>query len=158
RIERGDLNARIPQFPPDEIGKLSAVLSVVVQQLVSRVQSLNSTVEISRKTAQTLDIGLMLNEVVEVLGHQLNYPDARVYLVEPGSRSLRLQAATGGEGERLLRVGHRLELDESSLVGRAVLLNEPILGGTHDQLRRAGLVAENTELAVPLAAAGQTLG
>ncbi len=158
RIQSGDMSAQIPQFALDEIGRLSNVLSHVVQQLVRRVQNLNSAVEISRKTALTMDISRMLAEVSAVLAQQFGYPDVRIYLAEPTAKRVRLQAAAGGEGERLLRMGHRIDIDERSLVGRAILLNEPALGGTHDKLREAGLVAESNELALPLQSGGQVLG
>jgi len=158
RIETGHLNTPIPQFALDEIGRLASVLSKVVTQLVNRVQSLNSAVEISRKTSTTLDVNYMLADVTRLLSEQFGYPDVRVYLSEPTGKRVHLHAAVGGEGERLLRAGHRLDIDETSLVGRAMLLNEPTLGGSRDRMREAGLASESTELALPLYAGGQGLG
>jgi GAF domain-containing protein len=157
-IERGKLNTAIPRFPTDEIGRLALVLEGVVKKLLGRVGQLRSAVQVSRAIAQTLDINQMLFDVARTLGEQFGYPDVRVYLMDTPVNRLRLQAGFGDESDRLLRVGHRIPIDETTLIGRAVLLNEPLLGGGKQALRDAGLITENSELVVPVHAGGQSLG
>lgn len=157
-IGTGRLEIAIPQFPLDEIGRLASTLKQVVTQLLSRVQQLRAAVQVSRAVALTLDADQMVADVARVLGAQFDYPDVRIYLMDATGRRIRLHAGSGEESERLLRIGHRLPLDESNLVGRAMLLGESQLGGGKQALREAGLITENSELAVPLRAGGETLG
>jgi GAF domain-containing protein/HAMP domain-containing protein len=158
QIEKGSFEATIPQFPLDEIGQLARVLNSVVSQLTNRIRQMRSAVQVSRASALSFDVNQMLSDLANTLTDQFGYPDVRIYLADTTGKRLRLQAAAGAESERLLRVGHRIPLDETNIVGRSVLLNEPLLGGGKEILRAAGLITEHSELAVPLRAGGQSLG
>ncbi len=157
RIEAGDLSIPIPQAPADEIGQLASVLSSLVEQLLHRVRQLRAAVQVSRTAALTLDINQMLDSVTIALTKQFGYPEIRIYLADPGGRRLRLHAASGGESERLLRVGHRVAADETTLVGRAALMGE-IQGSSGQEAQEGSPAAERSELAIPLQVGEQMLG
>jgi GAF domain-containing protein/HAMP domain-containing protein len=157
QIEAGDLSIPIPQAPADEIGQLASVLGSLVEQLLHRVRQLRAAVQVSRTAALTLDINQMLDSVAIALTKQFDYPEIRIYLADPGGRRLRLHAASGGESERLLRVGHRVAADETTLVGRAALMGE-IQGSSGPEAPKGGPAAERSELAIPLQVGEQMLG
>jgi GAF domain-containing protein/HAMP domain-containing protein len=157
-IERGSLDYPIPQFPHDEIGRLAGVFSTLVSQLLRRVRQLKSAVQISRVTVLGHTTEQMLDDVARAVGQQFEYPDVRVFIIDASGQRVRLEAAFGAESERLLKMGYRLALDEETLVGRSMLLNEPLLGGGKEALRQAGLITEHSELSVPLATGGVILG
>jgi len=115
-------------------------------------------VQISRVTVVGHTTDQMLGDVARAVGQQFNYPDVRIFLIDASGQRVRLDAAFGAESERLLKMGYRIALDEESLVGRAMLLNEPLLGGGKEALRHAGLITEHSELAVPLTTSGTMLG
>jgi GAF domain-containing protein len=158
KIERGDLRTPIPQFPPDEVGQLSSVLSHVVGMLLGRLGQLSAAVQVSRTATMTLDINQILESITKVLAQQFGYPDVRIYLTDMTGRRVQLKAASGSESDRLLRDKHRLWIDETSLVGRAILMNEVQTGSSKQGFREAGFVAENSELALPLQVAGKSIG
>lgn len=157
-LEEGNLNTPIPDLPKDEIGQLADVMRGLVDRLLGRVTELRAAVQISHATALTFDIDQMLGDVARTLTTQLDYPDVRIYLTDANARRAYIQAAAGGEGERLLRTGHRIMVDESTLVGRAILLGEPQIGSQREQLREAGLMKGRSELAIPLLSANRALG
>jgi GAF domain-containing protein/HAMP domain-containing protein len=157
RIEAGDLNVPIPQTPADEIGQLASVLGSLVEQLLHRLRQLRAAVQVSRTAALTLDVNQMLDSVTIALTKQFGYPEIRIYLADPGGRRLRLHAASGGESERLLRVGHRVAADETTLVGRAALVGD-IQSSSSREAPERGRAAEHSELAIPLQVGEQMLG
>lgn len=158
RIEAGDLDAPIPQLPGDEIGQLSGVLNNLVKQLLHRVQQLRAAVETSRTAALTLDTNQMLAGVARIMTQQFQYPEVRLYLTDVGHRFARLQAASGKASEHMLNTGQRLEIDETTLVGRSILLNEIQFGDIQASLQDTDPVVRHSELAIPLQAGGHPLG
>lgn len=157
-IEAGDLGTPIPELPADEMGRLALTIRGLVNQLLSRLRQLQAAVQVSRAAAVTLDVNQMLSDVTQTLIEHFDYPDVRIYLTDPTGKRAWLQAAAGGESDRLLRMGHRLAIDETTLIGRAILLNEPQLGGGKERLREVGLAMERSEVALPLRAGGHSLG
>src|SRR5574341_160069 len=157
-IEEGAMDAEIPRLPEDEMGQLANVLRNLVGQLVYRVRQLRAAVQVSRAAALTLDVKSMLEGVVKTLEEQFGYPEVRIFLTETGGHYVRLTAAAGGESERMLRAGFRLPVDETSLVGRCVLLKEAQVGGVGGHLLGAGLVTERSEIAIPLQSASGVIG
>jgi len=158
RLERGDLATPIPELPADEVGRLASVLRGLVNRLMERLHELRTAVQVSHATLLTFDVTQMLGDVARALTGQFGYPDVRIYLTDPDAKRATIQAASGGEGERLLRSGHRLPVDETSLVGRAILLGEPQVGAERQQLRQAGLMTGRSELVLPLQSGGRVLG
>lgn len=128
RIQSGDLDAPIPVLPPDEIGRLADVLREMVAQLLKRVRQLSAAVQVSHATVLTLDINQLLSDVAQAIVKQFGHAAVRVYLTEASAREARLQAAAGQEEGEPPRLGERLPLDNSTLVGRAMLYNEPQFG------------------------------
>ncbi len=158
QIRRGNLSAPIPDLPTDEVGQLAGVLRGLVEQLLERVSELRAAVQVSHAAVLTLDLSTMLEDVVRSLTTQFGYPDVRVYLVNPAGNRAVIQAAAGAEGERLLRAGHRVPVDETTLIGRAILLGEPQIGSERERLREAGLMTGRAELAIPLQSGSRPLG
>lgn len=147
-LQAGDLNAPIPVLPSDEVGRLADVFRALVGQLVARLGELRAAVQVTRATSLTLDVNQMLSDVARAIGGQFNYPDVRLYLTDPSARRAQLQAASGGEAERLLRASHRLTVDETTLAGRAMLLNETQTAAANG----------TAEVAIPLLAGNRSLG
>jgi GAF domain-containing protein len=158
QIEGGDLAAPIPTLPADEVGRLAETMRGLVARLLQRLGELRAAVQVSHAAVLTLDVTQMLGDLARSLTTQFNYPDVRIYLTDPEGRRAIIQAASGGEGERLLRSGYRLTVDETTLIGRAILLGEPQIGAQRERLREAGLTTGRSELALPLQSSGRALG
>lgn len=157
-IGQGDLAAHIPQFPPDEIGRLANVLNHVVGQLSSRLDQLRAVVQVSHAAGLTLDTEKMLAETSQSIGKHFNFIEVRIFLVEMAGKRARLRAAAGGEGERLLQSGFHVAVDETTVVGRSILLNEPVVVGSKGMSREASVIPGHSEMALPFQAGGETIG
>jgi HAMP domain-containing protein len=130
RLEQGDLSTPVPELPADEVGRLGNVMRSLVARLVVRFGELRTAVQISHTAIATIDQSQMLSEVTRALTARLGYPDARIYLTgkwsqrSPGS-------ASGTQAERIMRAGRHVAVDETTVVGRAILL-----GGRRSAPRR----------------------
>jgi GAF domain-containing protein/HAMP domain-containing protein len=157
-IGQGDLTAQIPRFPPDEIGRLANALGHVVGQLTGRLEQLRAVVQVSHATGLTLDTDKMLTETAQSVNKHFNFTEVRIFLVEAAGRRARLHAAAGGESERLLQSGLHVAVDETSVVGRSILLGEPVVVGGKGMSRETSSIPGHSEMALPFQSGGETIG
>ncbi|MBN1119711.1 MAG: GAF domain-containing protein [Anaerolineae bacterium] len=157
-IQRGNLDTPLPGLPLDEVGRLADVLRDVVTQLNIRIRQSNAAFQVSRTTAQTLEIDQLLNDATHAIRDEFDFPGVRIFLTDAGMRQARLHSAAGEDAERLQSVGAAIVIDEKSFIGRAILLGEPQFGGVTEQVSFAGVKARRPELAITLQASGRTLG
>jgi len=157
-IGQGELNTPIPQSSLDEIGHLSVSLSKAIAGLLSRVEQLRAAVQVSHTTMMTLEIDRMLEEVAQSLSRYFSYPDVRIFMVDPSGRRARLQAAIGEESERLLQAGFRVEIDDSTLIGRSIMLNEALISAGKEEIHETGPNTKYSEIALPIQTSGDVKG
>ncbi len=151
-IGEGAMATQIPDLPPDEVGRLAGVMREMLAKLGRRQEQLGAAARISRAAMLSLDMEQMLGDTLQSLARWFGYSEARVYLLDSAGRQARLRAGVGTESELLLDERHRLDVNESTLVGRAILLDEPQVGedGQRTDAR--------PEAAIPLRAADRPLG
>ncbi len=157
-IQAGNLDTPLPELPLDEVGRLADVLSNVVSQLSSRIRQSNAAFQVSRTTAQTLEIDQLLQNAAQAIRDEFDFPGVRLFLADAGMRQARLHAAAGEDAERLQSIGAAIIIDEKSFIGRTILLGEPQFGGVTEQVSFAGVKARRPELAIALQAGGRALG
>ncbi len=157
-IQRGNLDTPLPEFPHDEVGRLSDVLRDVVAQLNIRIRQSNAAFQVSRTTAQTLEIDQLLHDATHAIRDEFDFPGVRIFLTDAGMRQARLHSAAGEDAERLQSVGAAIVIDEKTFIGRTILLGEPQFGGVTEQVSFAGVKARRPELAIALQASGRMLG
>lgn len=157
-LGQGDLTAQIPQLPPDEIGRLANALGHVVGQLTGRLEQLRAVVQVSHATGLTLDTDKMLAETAQSVNEHFNFTEVRIFLVEVAGRRARLHAAVGGESDRLLQSGFHVVVDETTVVGRSILLGEPVVVGGKGAPHETGVIPGHSEMALPFQAGGETIG
>lgn len=158
RLQAGELTTPIPELPLDEVGRLADVLRGLVGRLLYRVGQLRAAVQVSRVTAQTLDIGQLLDSTAQALAEQFGYPVIHIYLLDASGQNVRLHAVAGERGEHWLRVGHRMAVDETTPVGRAILLGEAQFSSDQALPIWPGAPVKAAQLALPLRAGGRPLG
>jgi len=157
-VGRGRYEVEIPALPPDEVGRLANVLRDLLAQLTYRVQRLQAAVRVSRVTVQALNLELVLNNMVEALAREFEYLEARIYLFDRSGKRLWLRAAAGPTSARLIQARHNVPVDDSSLLGRAVLLGEAQIARGREVIQRAGRSYRRLELTLPLRASGRVIG
>jgi GAF domain-containing protein/HAMP domain-containing protein len=157
-IQSGNLDTPLPEFPHDEVGRLADVLRDVVNQLSTRIRQSNAAFQVSRTTAQTLEIDQLLQNAAQAIRDEFDFPGVRIFLADAGMRQARLHAAAGEDAERLQNIGAAIIIDEKSFIGRTILLGELQFGGVTEQVSFAGVKARRPELAIALQAGGRALG
>lgn len=172
RITRRDLSPQEPLQRQDEIGRLSRALTLMTnwlresygeleERVAERTRALETIAQISRNLSTILDTTQLLEEVVSQVQTAFNYYHTQIYLLDAQGKYLRLTAATGTAGQRLLEKGHQLAIGEG-LVGQAAMQNKPALipnvALNRDWLANPELPQTHAELAVPIAFGAQVLG
>ncbi len=103
---------------------LHAQLQEVHQQVTRRAMQLETAGEVSRRITALLDLKQLLIEVTNLICDKFGYYYVGVFLVDEKERVLVLRAAGGERGPAVLERGLRVEIEESSLNGRAVKLGQ----------------------------------
>jgi GAF domain-containing protein len=131
--------------------------------LERRARSLEAVAGVARDTTSTLDLEPLLTNVVALVSRRLNYYHVGIFLLDEMRENVVLRAAFSAEGQQLVDVGYRVPLDNSTVVG-AVAVQEKtrvlqslgereIVSDYHAALSEA-----RSEIVLPLAARGKTIG
>lgn len=115
----------------DELEDLGNAFNQMIHQLAGSFQSLEERVasrthdlelasEVGRNvSAKVGNLYGLLDEAVELIRSRFNLYYTQVYTTDPSGRSITLRAGTGEVGKQLLKRGHHLLINPSSLNGRA---------------------------------------
>jgi PAS domain S-box-containing protein len=174
QIALGDLSAEAKLESNDEIGTLASTFNNMTSQLRDLVSSLEQRVqdrthdlelasEVGRAiTGKVADASEMLTTAVELIRNRFELYYTQVYLTDLAGQKLILRAGTGEVGEQLLKRGHQLLIDSSSLNGQVVLGTKAVIVADTQQsinFRPNPLLPKTrSEMAVPLIANGQVIG
>jgi PAS domain S-box-containing protein len=170
-VRQRDYSTRVQAPNYREYEQLSQsfnTLAEEVQGLSSRLEArgtgrnkdLEATVEIGRLATSETDPEALLPRVVNTITDRFGLYYTQVYLIDEAQRYAILRAGTGQVGSQLLKQNHRIDLDQTSIVGRAVQSRRPVLvtDTESSSIHSANALLPDTrsELAVPLVV-GETL-
>jgi signal transduction histidine kinase/HAMP domain-containing protein len=174
QVAAGDLTVKAQVTSRDETGtlamtfnKMTAQLRDMIGTLEHRVAERTHDLELAAEVGRTItekvdDLHEMLSSAVEMIRARFDLYYTQVYLADPSGRNLVLRAGTGEAGKELLKRGHHLPIDHSSLNGRAaadrkaVIVTNTALSQTF--LPNPLLPNTRSEMAVPLAVGGRVIG
>jgi GAF domain-containing protein len=130
--------------------------------LKKRVRQIRTAGEISQSIGATLDLDLLLTQVVDLIRQRFDLYYVGVFLVnESGSYAL-LRAGTGEAGNAMVSEGHRLQVGGASMVGWAVANGQARIaldvGQEAVHFNNPHLPETRSELALPLLIGGETIG
>jgi len=136
--------------------------SDLVNGLTKRTIQLQTAADVARAATSILDINDLLPNVVELIREHFEYYYVGMFLIDEDKEWAVLRAATGNMGIQMIKAGHRLRLEDSSMIGWCI---------THKQARIALDVGEDavrfanphlpltrSEIALPLIAHGDVIG
>lgn len=136
--------------------------SDLVDAMTKRTVQLQAAAEVARAASSILDIDELLPNVVALIRSHFEYYYVGMFLVDESGEWAILRAATGEMGRKMIEQGHRLKVEDSSMIGWSV---------THRQARIALDVGEDavrfinpnlpltrSEIALPLIAHGEVIG
>jgi nitrate/nitrite-specific signal transduction histidine kinase len=174
-IAAGDLETHAAEGD-DEIGALAHSFNSMTAQLRDLINGLEQRVEertrdlqqralqleasasVSREITKILNIGTLLESIVDLIQRTFEYYEVDIYLVDISASQLALRAASGVA--RPMR--DVLPLDENSLNGKAVTQNQALL--VNDVMQSPHFLADphlpetRAELIVPLRIGDQIIG
>ncbi len=127
-----------------------------------RAGQLQAVAEIARDASSTLDLETLLTNAVELIRERFGFYHASVFLLDEERAFAEVRASTGEAGAEMLRRGHKLGVDSTSIVGQATATGEPVVINDvqRNELHRPNPLLPDTraELALPLKAGETVIG
>jgi PAS domain S-box-containing protein len=134
----------------------------LVSSMTKRTVQLQTAAEVSRAATSILDINELLPNVVELIRSHFEYYYVGIFLVDNEKGWAILRAATGDMGEQMIESGHRLKIEDSSMIGWCIRHSKAriALDVGEDAVRFANphLPLTRSEIALPLIALGEVIG
>jgi GAF domain-containing protein/HAMP domain-containing protein len=179
-IAQGDLDIRADTRRTDEIGVLAQAFNSMTsqlreligglergvadrtRQLETRSEQLLAAAEVSRSVSTILDTDVLIQRVVNLIQQRFNLYYVGLFLVDAQREWAVLRSGTGRAGQIMLQRGHRLRIDESSMIGWSIKHSQAriALEAEADPVRLAtsDLPETRSEAAIPLRSRGQVFG
>ncbi len=164
----------------DEVGRLAAAFNTMTRRLQSSITDLEArvaerTAELERRsryleasaqvgqaTSSILDLKELIGQSVDLIQESFDLYYTGLFLVDEKRQWAVLQAGTGAAGEAMLRRGHRLRVDETSMIGWCIVNARAriALEAETDLVRQetSELPETRSEAALPLRSRGLVLG
>ncbi len=130
-------------------------------ELERRSAYLEASVEVNRVAASTLDVDLLMRQVVELIRERFDLYYVGLFLMDETGQWAVLRAGTGQAGRAMLERGHRIRVG-TGMIGWSVAQAQSrvALDVRQDAVRliATDLPDTRTEAAVPLRSRGQVIG
>ena len=136
--------------------------SDLVNGMTKRTIQLQTAAEVARAATSILDINELLPNVVELIRNHFEYYYVGIFLIDEQKEWADLRAATGEMGIKMIDTGHRLKVEDSSMIGWCLTHKEAriALDVGEDAVRFANplLPLTRSEMALPLITHGEVIG
>ncbi len=170
----GGLGTRVEVNRQDEFGELGNAFNTMAEQLeetittledrvAERTRDLEIAAEVSQQISRSLSLEEVLPQVAELTKESFGLYHAHVYLLDPSTDMLKMEAGAGTAGRFMKQQGHAISAQaERSLVARAARGKQAIV--IADVSKEVGhlpnplLPETRSELALPLLAEDEVLG
>ncbi len=173
KIEQGDLKQRARVLASDEIGQVA----IYFNRMISRLDELQATLEkqVQERTAQlevlsemgrvatsTLEPQKLMENIVQLIEGQLGHYHTAIYLVDASNHWAEIKEASGEAGRVLKDSQYRVEINDLTMLGRAIKRRETQVVLTSSKeghtLRNPLLPFTRSEIIVPLLIGDKALG
>jgi signal transduction histidine kinase len=136
--------------------------SNLVDGMTKRTIQLQTAAEVARAATSILDINELLPNIVELIRNHFDYYYVGIFLTDEKSEWTVLRAATGDMGAKMIELGHRLKIEDSSMIGWCIAHKESriALDVGEDAVRFVNphLPLTRSEMALPLITHGEVIG
>jgi GAF domain-containing protein len=153
-----DMTARLREL----IGSLEQRVAERTADLERRTRYLVASGEIGRAASSILEVDQLIRQVVELIRERFDLYYVGLFLVDERREWAVLRAGTGEAGALMLSRGHRLPLNEGSMVGWGIVNARARIAqvAAEDTVRLATpeLPETRSEAALPLRSRGQAIG
>ncbi len=170
----GDLQARAPVDRHDELGllahtfnqmadELSELYRSLEHQVKERTQQIQAAAEVATLATSATQLDEILRRTVDLIVERFpQYYHASIFLLDEENRFAVLRESTGPIGAEMKRLGHRLQVGGTSLVGWAAAHNQPRVASevAEDPIhfKNPLLPETRSEAAIPLSIGPRVLG
>ncbi|MBN2390197.1 MAG: MEKHLA domain-containing protein [Anaerolineae bacterium] len=176
RIASGEMGLRATTMGPSEVVSLAQAFNQMNEQvgtlletvqarsaeLEERGRELEASQRVTFAASERATPDEMLDLVVNLIRDQFDLYHAQVYMVDEAQQVAVLRQSTGYAGRQLLQRKHRIPLEATSLVTRAIHTGEPVLvddvQADPNFLANPLLPDTRSELVVPLKRENQVIG
>ena len=173
RIGQGQLASRADVHGRNELTVLANAMNDMTQRAQDLVENLETRVEartrdiataseISGLASSVLTQDELLPLLVRAIRDQFNFYYTQIYLLDEAKHSAILRAGTGDVGQMLLERGHKINMNDTSMVSQAVMTGQSVLvfDTTVSEIHKPNdlLPLTRSELAVPLLVSGEVVG
>ncbi len=97
------------------------------EALKRRNDYLAAAAEIGRLVTSTLDLNTIFSRTVKLVSERFGYYHAAIFVMEETGFNVTLAEATGEGSEEMKRMGHSRQVDNYSVIGRAIQLGLPVV-------------------------------
>ncbi len=173
KIEQGDLKQRARVLASDEIGQVAIYFNHMISRLdelqttlEKQVQERTAQLEVLNKTGQvttsTLDPQKLMEKIVQLVEEQLGHYHTAIYLLDASNRWAEVKEATGEAGRALKNSQYRVEVNNLTMLGRAIKRRETqvalIASKESHTLQNPLLPFTRSEIILPLLIGDKALG
>jgi GAF domain-containing protein len=142
--------------------QLTALSTGLEERVGDRTRDLQLAAEVGRRVSRIRALDQLLPEAAELIRSRFDLYYTQIYLTDTTGQALVLRAGTGMVGQQLVRAGHRLAIDPTSINGTAASRKQAVLVEDTEKSPtfrpNALLPATRSELAVPLIAGDTVVG
>jgi signal transduction histidine kinase len=132
------------------------------RMLAERNRELEASQRVTFSASERVSPDELLGLVVDLMRDQFHLYHVQVYIVDEERQAAVLRESTGYAGHQLLQREHRISLDQTALVTKAIREGKPVLVADVSKdpnfLRNPLLPETQSELVVPLKIGGQVIG
>ncbi|MBN1934466.1 MAG: GAF domain-containing protein [Anaerolineae bacterium] len=132
------------------------------QRVAERTHNLMAAAEISRATAEMIDVESLLPRVVEMVREQFDLYYVGLFLTDGEGKVAWLRAGTGEAGRRMIEQGWQLEVGGASMIGRCTATGQADIqldiGEAAVRFSNPLLPSTRSEMALPLRSRGRVIG
>ena len=183
----GHLDERVPVERQDELGALAAALNQMADRLQRlyteledrvaertralqeanyalqrRAIQLEASADIGRAITSIFDVDQLLRQTIDLINNRFGFYHAGIFLLDESGEWAVLREATGEAGAKMKAQGHRLKVEETSMVGWTAVHRQPriALDVGEDAVHFANplLPHSRSEMTLPLVVGGRLLG
>ena len=134
----------------------------LVGVMTKRTIQLQTAADVSRAATSILDLSKLLPTVVDLICSHFDYYYVGIFLVEESKEWAKLSAATGSMGRQMLESGHRLKIEDSSMIGWCIHNGQARIaldvGEDAVRFKNPQLPLTRSEIALPLITHGEVIG
>lgn len=134
----------------------------LLNHMTRRTLQLQTAADVARAATSILDIEELLSQAADLIQRHFECYYVGVFLTDETNEWAILRAATGEMGRQMLEMGHRLKVEESSMIGWCIIHQQAriALDVGADAVRFANPLLPKTrsEIALPLITHGSIIG